>query len=78
LLTVSTAGKSPGLAARIRAQLAQAFGPEWAERLERIGHRRRAWRREARSLDDLARLTNATIDANGWLPKAVPPEDLRP
>ena len=37
LLTVSTAGKSPGLAARIRAQLARAFGPEWAERLERIG-----------------------------------------
>jgi precorrin-2 dehydrogenase/sirohydrochlorin ferrochelatase len=73
LLTVSTAGKSPGLAARICAQLAQTFGPEWAERLERIRRKRRAWRREARALDDLARLTNATIDANGWLPK-----DLRP
>ena len=69
LLTVSTAGKSPGLAARIRAQLARAFGPEWAERLERIGHERNAWRREARSLADLARLTNAAIDAHGWLPK---------
>ena len=77
LLTVSTAGKSPGLAARIRAQLADAFGPEWAERLERIGHKRRAWRREARSLEELARLTNATIDAHGWLPKDVPPKDLR-
>jgi precorrin-2 dehydrogenase/sirohydrochlorin ferrochelatase len=77
LLTVSTAGKSPGLAARIRAQLAEAFGPEWAERLERIGHKRRAWRREARSLEDLARLTNATIDANGWLPKDVTTKDLR-
>jgi precorrin-2 dehydrogenase/sirohydrochlorin ferrochelatase len=73
LLTVSTAGKSPGLAARICAQLAQTFGPEWAERLERIRRKRRAWRREARALDDLARLTNATIDANGWLP-----QDLRP
>ena len=69
LLTVSTGGKSPGLAARIRAQLAQAFGPEWAGRLEQIGHKRSAWRREARSLEDLARLTNATIDAHGWLPK---------
>ena len=44
LLTVSTAGKSPGLAARIRAQLARSFGPEWAGRLERIGHQRKAWR----------------------------------
>jgi precorrin-2 dehydrogenase/sirohydrochlorin ferrochelatase len=67
LLTVSTGGKSPGLAARIRAQLAQAFGPEWAGRLDQIGRKRTAWRREPRSLDELARLTNAAIDANGWL-----------
>jgi precorrin-2 dehydrogenase / sirohydrochlorin ferrochelatase len=73
LLTVSTGGKSPGLAARIRARLAHAFGPEWAERLELIGDRRKDWRREARSLDDLARLTNATIDANGWLAKEIRP-----
>jgi precorrin-2 dehydrogenase/sirohydrochlorin ferrochelatase len=77
LLTVSTAGKSPGLAARIRAQLAQAFGPEWAGRLERIGEQRNAWRREERSLAELARLTNATIDANGWLPKDAASKDLR-
>ncbi len=67
LLTVSTAGKSPGLAARIRAQLARTFGPEWAARLEQIGGKRKAWRQETRSLEDLARLTNATIDAEGWL-----------
>ena len=30
LLTVSTGGASPGLAARIRARLAADFGPEWA------------------------------------------------
>jgi precorrin-2 dehydrogenase / sirohydrochlorin ferrochelatase len=76
LLTVSTAGKSPGLAARIRAQLARTFGPEWALRLERIGAQRNAWRREARSLAELTRLTNATIDAHGWLPK-YPTKDLR-
>ena len=72
LLTVSTAGKSPGLAARIRARLAHAFGPEWAERLERIGEQRTVWRRERRSLEELAQLTSATIDAQGWL------KDLRP
>ena len=72
LLTVSTAGRSPGLAARIRARLARAFGPEWAERLERIGEQRTAWRRERHSLEELARLTSASIDAQGWL------KDLRP
>ena len=36
LLTVSTGGKSPGLAARIRSELARTFGPEWSDRLNRI------------------------------------------
>ena len=73
LLTVSTGGRSPGLAARIRAQLAQTFGPEWAGRLERIGGKRKAWRRRERSLEELARLTDATIDAKGWLATEVRP-----
>jgi precorrin-2 dehydrogenase/sirohydrochlorin ferrochelatase len=68
LLTVSTGGKSPGLAARIRSELARAFGPEWAERLDIIAGKRAAWRRRpGRPLDQLARLTDAAIDANGWL-----------
>jgi precorrin-2 dehydrogenase/sirohydrochlorin ferrochelatase len=67
LLTVSTGGRSPGLAARICGELARAFGPEWAERLDAIAARRTAWRRRGRPLGELARLTNATIDANRWL-----------
>jgi precorrin-2 dehydrogenase/sirohydrochlorin ferrochelatase len=66
LLTVSTGGRSPGLAARIRGELARAFGPEWAERLNRIAARRTAWRRRRRPLEELARLTDASIDAEGW------------
>jgi precorrin-2 dehydrogenase / sirohydrochlorin ferrochelatase len=67
LLTVSTGGRSPGLAARIRSELACAFGPEWAERLDAIARRRAGWRRRGRPLGELARLTNATIDGHGWL-----------
>jgi precorrin-2 dehydrogenase/sirohydrochlorin ferrochelatase len=67
LLTVSTGGRSPGLAARIRSELACAFGPEWAERLNALAARRGVWRGRGRRLGELARLTNATIDANGWL-----------
>jgi precorrin-2 dehydrogenase/sirohydrochlorin ferrochelatase len=67
LLTVSTGGRSPGLAARIRSELARAFGPEWAERLDLVAARRAVWRRRGRPLEELARLTNATVDASGWL-----------
>ncbi|MGH1481942.1 MAG: precorrin-2 dehydrogenase/sirohydrochlorin ferrochelatase family protein [Geminicoccales bacterium] len=71
LLTVSTNGQSPGLAARIKKQLGTLFGPEWADRLHKISRKRNAWKRRERPLPELARLTDATIDAKGWL-QAVP------
>ncbi|HEY2617578.1 MAG TPA: NAD(P)-dependent oxidoreductase [Acetobacteraceae bacterium] len=64
LLTVSTGGASPGLAARIRARLAAEFGPEWADRLALLREHRAAWRRQGR---DAAALTDALLHANGWL-----------
>jgi precorrin-2 dehydrogenase/sirohydrochlorin ferrochelatase len=64
LMPVSTGGASPGLAARIRARLAEEFGPEWAERLAQLRGQRAAWRRDGR---DLAAETNALLQANGWL-----------
>lgn len=68
LLTVSTNGQSPGLAVRIKRQLATMFGPEWAGRLSTVGRKRNAWKGRARALAELASLTDATIDAKGWLP----------
>jgi len=67
LLTVSTNGQSPGLAVRIKRQLATMFGPEWAERLRTVGTKRHAWKRRERPLAELAKLTDATIDSKGWL-----------
>ncbi len=64
LLTVSTGGASPGLAARVRARLASEYGPEWAGRLELLRERRAAWRRDGRNA---AELTDALLQANGWL-----------
>lgn len=67
LLTVSTNGQSPGLAARIKRQLATMFGPEWADRLSTVGRKRNAWKARARPIAELARLTDATIASKGWL-----------
>lgn len=64
LLTVSTGGASPGLAARIRARLATDYGPEWAGRLDLLRERRAVWRRDGRNA---AELTDALLQANGWL-----------
>jgi precorrin-2 dehydrogenase/sirohydrochlorin ferrochelatase len=72
LLTVSTGGRSPGLAQRIRAQLAQEFGPEWAERLQRLGDQRDAWRREGHELPALAAKTETYVKQNGWLAEPTP------
>lgn len=67
LLTVSTGGKSPGLAARIRGRLAAEYGPEWARRLNRLGQQRQGWRAEGRPMAEVARLTEGAIDRAGWL-----------
>ena len=70
LVSISTAGKSPGLAMRLRRWLESQLGDEWAERLEAIARKRTAWRRRPRTLDELATLTDAVIDGNGWLAPA--------
>lgn len=67
LLTVSTGGRAPGLAARVRGWLEREFGPEWAERLDLVARKRGAWRRRPRELAELARLTDAVVDHQGWL-----------
>ena len=71
LLTVSTNGQSPGLAVRIKRQLADMFGPEWSERLKTVGRKRNAWKGRARPLRELASLTDAVIDSKGWLRSAT-------
>jgi precorrin-2 dehydrogenase len=68
LLTVSTGGRSPGLAARVRRHLERTFGPEWAGRLDQIAARRAVWRRRELPLPELARRTEAVIERRGWLP----------
>jgi siroheme synthase-like protein len=67
LFTVSTDGRSPGLAQTIRAHLAREFGPEWGDRLETIRQQREGWRRDGFGLPAMAAKTRDLVKQNGWL-----------
>lgn len=75
LLTISTGGHSPGLAARLRRHFETAFGPEWADRLRELGQLRRAWRAEGADFAEVKRRTSAVIDGEAWL-DAIQAADL--
>jgi len=66
-VTISTGGKSPGLARRLRRHLETLFGPEWAGRLDMVGELRQGWRAEGLPLDEVSRKTDLFIDKQGWL-----------
>ena len=67
VLTVSTGGKAPGLARRLREQLDRQFGPEWKARVEDLGKAREGWRANGLAPDDISQRTRAMISERGWL-----------
>ncbi len=66
-ISVSTGGKSPGLARRLRRHLEGLFGPEWAGRLDELGRQRKAWRAEGIEIAEIGRRVDAYIEEKGWL-----------
>jgi siroheme synthase-like protein len=66
-IAVSTAGTAPGAAAEITRFLAAVIGPEWRERIKRIGALRQAWRRDGADHETVRRLTAAQLGRYGWL-----------
>jgi len=71
---VSSGGRSPGLAKRLRHHLEQLIGPEWQARLDEIATRRRAWREAGAGSLEIGRWTEQWIDREGWLSAAAPRE----
>lgn len=69
LLSVSTNGKSPALARRIRAMLEALFPAEWSERVVELGRLRRRLRAHGLTAEVVG-ATNALIGRRGWLPEA--------
>ncbi len=66
-LTVSTGGRAPGLAKRLREWLQNRFGPEWDEHLETLGDARADWRAGGLPPDQVSQRTRDFIDRKGWL-----------
>lgn len=72
LLTASTGGQSPALAAMLRAWLADRFGSEWSGRLQQVARLRRTLRENGAPP---ALVTQETIDlvrCGRWLEETTP------
>jgi precorrin-2 dehydrogenase/sirohydrochlorin ferrochelatase len=67
LMTVSTGGKSPGLARRLGRQLATQFGPEWEGRLAELGRQRQEWKQDGLDMRRLGEKTDEFLAHRGWL-----------
>lgn len=67
LLTVSTNGAVPGLASRLREDLAERFGPEWAARVDALRVERAKLRALGTKPADVRRKLDDIVGTNRWL-----------
>ena len=67
LLTVSTNGAAPGLAAIIRQALEACFPPVWTARVAEIASLRQGWRRENLPMEEAAQRIGAIVRERSWL-----------
>ncbi len=72
VLSISTGGRSPGLARALRRWLETLLDARWGERIRSLAKQRRRWRDAGRSPREVAALTDRLIAARGWLADRVP------
>ena len=62
VIAIGTGGRAPALASRLRADLAERYGPEWTELLEVVGRVRTATLPHLPDFDDRSRRWKAALD----------------
>jgi precorrin-2 dehydrogenase / sirohydrochlorin ferrochelatase len=62
VVAVATGGRAPALASRLRAELGERFGPEWAELVDLVGEVRAATLADLPDLEERARRWRAALD----------------
>lgn len=67
-VAVGTDGAAPALARLVRDRIGASFGPEWADRIDRLGALRAALLAEGVKGAQLAQHLTAEIDRERWLP----------
>lgn len=67
VLTVSTAGQSPGLAKLIREWLERKLGFEWNARLKEMARARAQWREQGHAPSEVSRRTRDFVRERDWL-----------
>lgn len=67
MFAISTNGRAPGLASRLREWLEERFGAEWEARLVELGSARDRLRAAGARARDIAANTRHIIAEKGWL-----------
>jgi siroheme synthase-like protein len=62
VVAIGTGGRAPALASRLRAELAERFGPEWPELVDRVGQVRAATLPLLPDFEDRSRRWRAALD----------------
>lgn len=70
LITVSTGGRSPGLAAHVRDAIGEIFGSEWEARIQEVAVARARWRASGLQPQEVAKRTQEMLEDKGWLGRA--------
>jgi precorrin-2 dehydrogenase / sirohydrochlorin ferrochelatase len=72
LIAVSTGGRAPGLAGRIKRFLGAVFGSEWQSHVEALAALRRGWHDSGTDSATVAQWSDAWVTGQGWLPAENP------
>lgn len=67
IVSVSTAGRAPGLARLIREWLEKKLHLEWSRRLDDISGARQSWRAAGHSPSEVSEKTRAMVAGKEWL-----------